>query len=81
VGNAEVMEDFDHGVEDNLERTCAVCGTQLTQAEMHAAREAGGPFLCSTHADEQAPAAVEEAVAGDEPNQPEGSPPPLPDQG
>ena len=75
------MEDFNHGVEDNLQQRCAVCGTGLTREEILASRESGGPFLCSMHADEQVPAAVEEAVAGDEPTQPEGSPPPLPDQG
>jgi hypothetical protein len=75
------MEDFNHDVEDNLEDRCAVCGARLRDMEIQAAREAGGPFLCSVHADEEVPVAVEEAVAGDEPNQPEGSPPPLPDQG
>lgn len=35
-----------------LETTCEQCGTKLTQAEMDAATEAGGPFLCAVHADE-----------------------------
>lgn len=35
-----------------LETTCEQCGTKLTQAEIDAATEAGGPFLCAVHADE-----------------------------
>jgi hypothetical protein len=44
-------------LEDNLERTCTVCGAELTDLEIEAAREAGGPFLCSVHAAEELPAA------------------------
>ena len=55
-------------LEDNLARTCAVCGAVLTEGEIVAAREAGGPFLCSVHTAEALP--VEELApdaADDEP--------------
>jgi hypothetical protein len=51
----------EHTLDDTLEESCAVCGARLTELEIEAAREAGGPFLCSVHAAEQLPAdAVEE---------------------
>ena len=46
----------EHTLEDTLEESCAVCGARLTGLEIEAAREAGGPFLCSVHAAEQLPA-------------------------
>jgi CRISPR/Cas system-associated protein Cas10 (large subunit of type III CRISPR-Cas system) len=48
---------------DTLEQTCSVCGARLTEQEIEAAREAGGPFLCSVHAAEVEPA--EELAAED----------------
>jgi hypothetical protein len=39
-----------------------VCGARLTEPEIEAAREAGGPFLCSVHAAELLPA---EETAGE----------------
>jgi hypothetical protein len=44
-------------LEDTLEKTCTVCGARLTKREIDAARETGGPFLCSVHAAEELPAA------------------------
>lgn len=41
------------GVDPVIERTCAECGTKLTDAEMQASVESGGPFLCSVHAAEE----------------------------
>ena len=41
------------GVEDNLAHTCAVCGATLTDAEIRAALETNGPFLCTVHASEE----------------------------
>jgi hypothetical protein len=41
------------GVEPVIERRCAECGTALTGAEIEAALETGGPFLCSVHANEE----------------------------
>jgi hypothetical protein len=55
---------------DPLARHCEACGVKLTEAEIRASREAGGPFLCSTHAAEEVPIAREEEVAGDEPDEP-----------
>jgi hypothetical protein len=49
----------EHSLDPTLERRCAVCGAELTQPELVAAREVGGPFLCMVHADEE-PADVED---------------------
>jgi hypothetical protein len=57
------MDLEEHTLDDTLERTCAVCGASLTAAEIEAAREAGGPFLCSVHAAEALPA---DELAADE---------------
>jgi hypothetical protein len=50
------MDLEERTLEDTLEKTCAVCGAHLTEPEIQAAREAGGPFLCSVHAAEELPA-------------------------
>jgi hypothetical protein len=50
------MDLEERTLEDTLEKTCSVCGAQLTEPEIEAAREAGGPFLCSVHATEELPA-------------------------
>jgi hypothetical protein len=50
------MDLEERTLEDTLEKTCAVCGARLTGLEIEAAREAGGPFLCSVHAMEELPA-------------------------
>lgn len=42
------------GVEPVIERTCAECGATLTKAEITAALDSGGPFLCTVHAAEEA---------------------------
>ena len=56
------MDLEERTLEDTLEQSCTVCGARLTAMEIEAAREAGGPFLCSVHAAEQLPAdVVEEA--------------------
>ncbi len=41
------------GVEPVIERRCRECGTTLTQQEITASLETGGPFLCTVHANEQ----------------------------
>jgi hypothetical protein len=62
------MSDLEeHTIDDTLERSCTVCGARLTDAEIEAAREAGGPFLCSVHTAEQLPADEIAEGAGDEP--------------
>ena len=48
-----------------IERTCAECGAPLTDEEIRASLEAGGPYLCSVHAAEEVPL-EEEDEAGEE---------------
>jgi hypothetical protein len=43
------------GVDPVIERRCAECGTKLTEAEIKAALDSGGPFLCTVHATEDVP--------------------------
>jgi hypothetical protein len=43
------------GVDPVIERTCAECGAKLTQAEIQASLDTGGPFLCTVHANEDVP--------------------------
>ena len=50
------MDLEERTLDDTISRECAVCGARLTTQEIVAAREAGGPFLCSVHALEEAPA-------------------------
>jgi hypothetical protein len=47
------------GVDPVIERTCAECGTELTDAEIKASLETDGRFLCTVHAAEDVP--MEEA--------------------
>ena len=41
------------GVDPVIERTCAECGAKLTEAEIQASLDTGGPFLCTVHANEE----------------------------
>ena len=41
------------GVDPVIERSCAECGTKLTESEIKASLETGGPFLCTVHAAEE----------------------------
>lgn len=41
------------GVDPAIERTCAECGTKLTDEEIKASLETDGPFLCTVHAAEE----------------------------
>ena len=41
------------GVDPVIERTCAECGTKLTDEEIKASLETDGPFLCTVHAAEE----------------------------
>jgi hypothetical protein len=50
------MDLEERTLDDTIARTCAVCGAKLTTAEIVAGRETGGPFLCTVHAMEEAPA-------------------------
>lgn len=49
------MDLEERTLDDTLEHKCTVCGARLTDLEIEAAREAGGPFLCSVHAAEELP--------------------------
>jgi hypothetical protein len=41
------------GVDPVIERKCAECGATLTQQEIRAALDSGGPYLCTVHANEE----------------------------
>ena len=41
------------GVDPVIERTCAECGVRLTQSEIQASLDTGGPYLCTVHANEE----------------------------
>ena len=41
------------GVDPVIERKCAECGATLTDSEIKAAIDTGGPFLCTVHANEE----------------------------
>jgi hypothetical protein len=43
------------GVDPVIERNCAECGTKLTDAEIRASLESGGPYLCTVHAADVVP--------------------------
>ena len=49
------MDLEEHTLDPVIERTCAECGARLTDAEIRASLEAGGPYLCSVHASEEVP--------------------------
>jgi hypothetical protein len=49
------------GVDPVIERSCAECGTKLTESEIRASLDTGGPFLCTVHANEEV--ALDEDVA------------------
>jgi hypothetical protein len=52
-GYFSLMDLEERTLDDTLETTCSVCGARLTGLEIEAARERGGPFLCSVHAAEE----------------------------
>jgi hypothetical protein len=64
-GTLRGMDLEERTLEDTLERSCAVCGAQLTTQEIHESRESGGPFLCSVHAAEELPAEEAEQLDDD----------------
>jgi hypothetical protein len=59
------MDLEEHTLDPVIERRCAECGARLTDDEIRASLEAGGPYLCSVHAAEEIPL-DDEAEAGDE---------------
>jgi hypothetical protein len=58
------MDLEEHTLDPVIERTCAECGARLTDEEIRASLEAGGPYLCSVHAAEEVP--LEDEPASDE---------------
>jgi hypothetical protein len=58
------MDLEERTLDDTIARRCEVCGAELTSEEIKGGRETGGPFLCTVHALEEAPA--DELSAGDE---------------
>jgi hypothetical protein len=52
------------GVDPVIEKTCVECGATLTDAEVRAALESGGPYLCQVHALENLPLEEEDEPAG-----------------
>ena len=45
-----------------IEHTCAECGATLTDEEIRASLDAGGPYLCSVHAAEEVPLEEEDVA-------------------
>jgi hypothetical protein len=50
----------EHSLDPMLEERCEVCGAKLTAAEIQAARDVNGPYVCTVHADETLPAQPDE---------------------
>jgi len=48
-------------LEPAIERNCAECGAKLTEREIQDSLDAGGPYLCTVHAQEQVPIDEESA--------------------
>jgi hypothetical protein len=51
-----------HNLDPVIERTCAECGAKLTEREIEASLDAGGPYLCAIHAAEEVPLEEEEEL-------------------
>ena len=45
----------EHTLEPAIERNCVECGARLTEREIQDSLDAGGPYLCTVHAQEQVP--------------------------
>ena len=65
-------------IQDEFAPRCAVCDAPLTEQEIHTAREAGPPFLCSQHIADVLPA--QETEAPDEPPEAGSGGPPTADR-
>ena len=57
--------DLEPSTLESAEERCQECGAKLTDAELAAVLESGGPNLCAIHAAEHVPLAEEEAPAED----------------
>ena len=58
--------DLEERTLESVGDTCEECGAKLTQEELAAVLESGGPVLCKIHAAEVVPLADEESVEADE---------------
>ena len=58
--------DLEEHTLETAGETCEECGAKLTQEELAAVLESGGPALCKIHAAEVVPLADEEAAADEE---------------
>lgn len=56
------MDLEEHTLEPAIERNCAECGVKLTDREIQDSLDAGGPYLCTVHAQDRVP--IEEEDAG-----------------
>ena len=54
------MDLEEHSLDPLIERTCAECGMELTDAEIKASLESGSPYLCTVHSLEEVPLAEED---------------------
>ena len=50
-------------VDPVIGKRCEECGAELTEAEIKAALDSGGPYLCSVHALENVPLEEEDEPA------------------
>ena len=57
--------DLEPSTLESAGERCQECGAKLTEAELAAVLESGGPTLCAIHAAERVPIGEEEAAAVD----------------
>lgn len=57
--------DLEEKTLDQIGDRCEECGAKLTNAEMQAALDSGGPALCTVHADEVVPVGEEDDAFGE----------------
>ena len=57
------MDLEEHTNDPVVERTCEECGATLTDQEIEASIESGGPFLCTIHATEEVALEEEDEAA------------------
>jgi hypothetical protein len=58
--------DLEEHTLETAGETCEECGAKLTQEELAAVLESGGPALCKIHAAEVVPLSEEDATAEEE---------------
>jgi hypothetical protein len=58
--------DLEEHTLETAGETCEECGAKLTQEELAAVLESGGPALCKIHAAEVVPLSEEDAAAAED---------------